>query len=88
MPGVLRCNRRRCKLRKKLIDEIHVLRIFAAYEVAKAREQLQAGQISQTTAYVRKVVHQSELEEATAERDRIFRLIFNSCRPCYRGLIL
>ena len=88
MPGVLSCNKRRCKRRKKYLEEIHILRIFAAYEVAKAREQLQAGQIDQITANVRDIYHRIDLQCATAKRDRIFRLLYNSCRPCYFGLNL
>ena len=88
MPGVQNCTKRRCRRRKKYLEKIHILRILAAYEVANAREQLQAGQIDQYTAIVWDIYHRIDLQYATAKRDRIFRLLYNSCRPCYLGLNL
>ena len=88
MPAVQNCTKRRCRRRLKVLEKIHILRILCAYGVAHAREQLQAGLIDRYSAIVQDICHRIDLQYATARRDRIFRLLQNSCSPCYLGLNL
>ena len=88
MPAVQNCTKRRCRLRKKVLEKIHIIRIMSANGVAHAREQLQAVLIDRYSAIVLDICNRIDLKYATARRDRIFQLLQESCSPCYQGLNL